>query len=97
MTRDDLADAIVKEHGLSRIRARRLVDQILEQMNAALGRGEDVKIANFGVFVIREKVARMGRNPKTLEPHLVSARKVLTFRPSDSMRDRIEAGRGPAR
>lgn len=92
MTRDDLADAIVKEHGISGLRARRYVDQIIEQMSAALARGEDVKIARFGVFVIRDKVARMGRNPKTLEPYPVSARKVLTFRASEIMRDRIAAG-----
>jgi len=97
MTRDDLADAIAKEHGISGLRARRLVDQIIEQMNAGLARGEDVKIARFGVFVIRDKAARMGRDPKTLEPHPVSARKVLTFRASEIARDRIAAGDRTAR
>lgn len=89
LTRADLAEAIEREIGISRKDARGLVDQILDNMSDALAKGENVKIKNFGTFVIRDKSSRMGRNPKTLEPVEITPRRVLTFRASNQIRDKI--------
>lgn len=94
LTRDDLAEGIAKEVGLSRSDSRRIVDQVLAQMCDALERGENVKVNGFGTFVLRDKAARVGRNPKTMVEAPIAARRVLSFRASRIMRDRIYAA-GP--
>ena len=66
-----------------------MVEQILDQMTGALERGENVKISGFGSFVLRDKGERMGRNPKTGVEVPIAPRRVLTFRASQMMRDRI--------
>jgi len=89
LTRADLADALHREVGLSRLDSARLVEQILEHMCGALARGENVKISGFGTFVLRQKGERIGRNPKTGVEVPIAPRRVLTFRASQMMRDRI--------
>ncbi len=92
LTRADLADALHREVGLSRADAARMVEQILAHMCEALAEGENVKISGFGSFILRDKGERIGRNPKTGVEVPISPRRVLTFRASQMMRDRIVAG-----
>lgn len=92
LTRIDLSEAIFREVGLSRNDAAQLVESVLEHMSDALVNGEQVKISSFGTFSVRDKTARVGRNPKTGEEVPINPRRVLTFRPSHLMKDRIAAG-----
>ena len=93
LTRADLAESLHHEVGLSRADSARLVEQILGHMCDALANGENVKISGFGTFVLRDKGERIGRNPKTGIEVPIAPRRVLTFRASQMMRDRIvEAG-----
>ncbi|MBX9814257.1 MAG: integration host factor subunit alpha [Proteobacteria bacterium SG_bin5] len=89
LTRADLAEALHRAVGLSRLDSARLVEQILEHMCTALANGENVKISGFGTFVLRHKGERIGRNPKTGVEVPIAPRRVLTFRASQMMRDRI--------
>ncbi len=89
LTRADLADALHREVGLSRMDSARLVEQILHHMCEALSQGENVKISGFGTFVLRSKGERVGRNPKTGIEVPIAPRRVLTFRASQMMRERI--------
>jgi integration host factor subunit alpha len=89
LTRADLADALHREVGLSRADSARIVEQILADMCTALSNGENVKISGFGSFVLRDKGERIGRNPKTGVEVPIEPRRVLTFRASQSMRERI--------
>ena len=91
MTREDLARAIAKAHGLLLEQAKDLVGQITDQLCAALANGENVTIANFGSFEVRRKSARIGRNPETMEPAPITARKVVIFHVSRNARARITA------
>ncbi len=92
LTRADLADALHRDVGLSRADASRLVEQILGHMCDALAKGENVKISGFGSFVLRDKGERIGRNPKTGVEVPIAPRRVLTFRASQMLRDRIVNG-----
>lgn len=93
LTRADLAESLHRKVGLSRAESANLVEQILDQMAGALAKGENVKISGFGTFVLRDKGQRIGRNPKTGIEVPIAPRRVLTFRASQMMRDRIvEAG-----
>ena len=89
LTRADLADALHEQVGLSRAESAKMVEGILLHMCEALGRGENVKISGFGTFVLRDKGERVGRNPKTGVEVPIAPRRVLTFRASQMMRDRI--------
>ena len=89
LTRVDLSEAIFNEVGLSRNESAALVQSILQHMSDALVSGENVKISSFGTFSLRDKNARVGRNPKTGEEVPISPRRVLTFRPSNLMKDRV--------
>lgn len=92
LTRMDLSEAVFREVGLSRNESSQLVERVLEMMSDALVDGEQVKISSFGTFSVRSKTARVGRNPKTGEEVPISPRRVLTFRPSHLMKDRVAAG-----
>jgi integration host factor subunit alpha len=92
LTRMDLSEAVFREVGLSRNESADLVESVLNQMSDALVAGEQVKISSFGTFSIRDKAARVGRNPKTGEEVPINPRRVLTFRPSHLMKDRVAAG-----
>ena len=92
LTRMDLSEAVFREVGLSRNESAQLVERVLELMSDALVAEEQVKISSFGTFSVRSKTARVGRNPKTGEEVPISPRRVLTFRPSHLMKDRVAAG-----
>jgi integration host factor subunit alpha len=92
LTRMDLSDAVFREVGLSRNESAQIVESILQHMSDALVRGESVKISSFGTFSVRDKSARIGRNPKTGEEVPIHPRRVLTFRPSHLMKDRVASG-----
>jgi integration host factor subunit alpha len=89
LTRADLSEALHHQVGLSRADSSKLVEQILEHMCEALSQGANVKISGFGTFVLRDKGERVGRNPKTGVEVPIAPRRVLTFRASQMMRDRI--------
>ncbi len=91
-TRLDLSEAVYREVGLSRNESAELVESILSHVSDALVKGETVKISSFGTFSVRDKGARIGRNPKTGEEVPIEPRRVLVFRPSHSLKDRINAG-----
>jgi integration host factor subunit alpha len=91
LTRADLAETLHQEIGLSRAACADIVEAILRHMCEALSRGENVKISGFGTFVLRDKNQRIGRNPKTGVEVPIAPRRVMTFRASQSMRDRIIA------
>jgi len=92
LTRMDLSEAVFREVGLSRNESAQLVEAVLEHMSDALVSGEQVKISSFGTFSVRDKTARVGRNPKTGEEVPINPRRVLTFRPSHLMKDRVAEG-----
>jgi len=92
LTRMDLSEAIFREVGLSRNDSSQLVEAVLQHMSDALVSGEQVKISSFGTFSVRDKSARVGRNPKTGEEVPINPRRVLTFRPSHLMKERVASG-----
>jgi len=92
LTRSDLSEAVYREVGLSRNESAELVESILRHISGALVAGETVKISSFGTFSTRDKGQRIGRNPKTGEEVPIEPRRVLVFRPSHSLKDRINAG-----
>ncbi len=89
LTRADLADAINRKLGFSRSEALEMVESILSHMGGALAQGENVKISGFGTFLLRDKSERIGRNPKTGIEVPITPRRVLTFRASQMLKDRI--------
>jgi len=96
VTRADLCEAVHESLGLSRQECATLVERTLELMVEALERGETVKLSGFGVFQVREKRARMGRNPKTGEPAAIHQRRVITFRASQIMKGKVDGANGAA-
>jgi len=94
LTRADLADAVVRKIGLPRNESQELVELVLGEISATLARGENVKLSSFGSFGVREKGQRVGRNPKTGQEVPITPRRVLVFRPSNIMKDRINNGMG---
>ncbi len=94
LTRADLAEAVVRKVGLPRNESQALVELVLGEISASLARGESVKLSSFGSFGIRQKGERMGRNPKTGDEVPITPRRVLVFRPSNIMKERINQGLG---
>lgn len=92
MTRADLAEAVYEQVGLSRNESADLVELVLEEISKALINGKNVKISSFGSFSLREKGERIGRNPKTGVEVPILPRKVLVFRASHVLKDRINKG-----
>ncbi len=90
LTRADLSDVINRQIGLSRADAAAMIESILDHMTKALLDGENVKISGFGTFVLRDKGQRVGRNPKTGVEVPITPRRVLTFRASQGMRQRVK-------
>jgi integration host factor subunit alpha len=88
----DLSEAVFREVGLSRNESADLVETVLATMSESLARGEMVKISSFGTFSVREKAQRIGRNPKTGEEVPILPRRVLSFRPSHLMKERVADG-----
>ena len=91
LTRADLADAVVQRVGLPRNESAEIVELILNEIATSLERGESVKLSSFGSFGIREKAQRMGRNPKTGKEVPITPRRVLVFRASAIMKERINS------
>lgn len=91
LTRADLAEAVVQRVGLPRNESADLVELVLKEITSSLERGETVKLSSFGSFGIREKGERMGRNPKTGEEVPITPRRVLVFRASNIMKERINS------
>jgi integration host factor subunit alpha len=90
LTRADLAEMLNRQVGLSRADAASMVESILGHMTSALLNGENVKISGFGTFVLRDKAERIGRNPKTGVEVPITPRRVLTFRASQGMRQKVK-------
>ena len=95
LTKADIADRLFDEVGLNKREAKEFVDAFFEAIKEALEGGENVKLSGFGNFQLREKNQRPGRNPKTGEEIPISARRVVTFRPGQKLRARVEAYVGP--
>jgi integration host factor subunit alpha len=91
LTRVDLAGAVVREVGLSRQDSAEFVDTILDKIADALVRGESVKLSSFGAFHVRDKKQRMGRNPKTGKEVPITARRVVVFKASQVLKERVDA------
>lgn len=96
LTRAGLAEAIYAEVGLSRHESADLLEAVLERISSALESGETVKISGFGTFLLREKGQRIGRNPKTGVEVPILPRRVLTFRPSQVLKARINGEPKPS-
>src|SRR6516162_4933290 len=92
LTRADLAEAVVQKVGLPRNESQELVELILREISGSLAAGRSVKLSSFGSFGIRKKGERVGRNPKTGQEVPITPRRVLVFRPSNIMKQRINAG-----
>ena len=91
VTRLDVAEAIYTEIGLSRKDSNDILDMIIDEIVKELSRGQDVKLSSFGTFSLRDKRARTGRNPKTGVEAVISSRRVISFKPSQTMRKTINA------
>jgi len=89
VTRADLTDAVYRRVGLSRAESAELVEVVLQEMCDTLASGHTVKLSSFGSFVVRDKGQRIGRNPKTGVEVPIAPRRVMTFRASQIMRDRV--------
>lgn len=92
LTRADLAEAVVEKVGLPRNESQELVERVLDEISGSLADGDAVKLSSFGSFGIRQKGERVGRNPKTGQEVPITPRRVLVFRPSNIMKDRINKG-----
>ena len=90
VTRASLTEAVWREMGLSREDSERFVEDVIETLKERLAAGDAVKIARFGSFFVRDKGMRKARNPKTGEPAVVSARRVVAFRPSRKLREGVD-------
>ena len=86
VTRLDVAEAIYTEIGLSRKDSNEILDMIVDEIVKELSLGNDVKLSSFGTFSLRDKNARTGRNPKTGVEAVISSRRVISFKPSQTMR-----------
>jgi integration host factor subunit alpha len=89
LTRADLSEAIHRQIGLSRTESADMVKSVLDIVSDTLVKGEQVKLSSFGTFMVRDKRARIGRNPKTGEEVPITPRRVLVFRPSQVMKAQI--------
>ncbi|MFC7290228.1 integration host factor subunit alpha [Hirschia litorea] len=91
ITRADIVDSLVQQVGLTRQDSSDYLERVLEMICEELVADNPVKLARFGNFVVRRKNARIGRNPKTGTEAPITARRVVTFKPSPLMRSRVEA------
>ncbi|MGF1614862.1 MAG: integration host factor subunit alpha [Gammaproteobacteria bacterium] len=94
LTKADMAEKLYEELGLNKREAKELVELFFEQVRAALEAGDQVKLSGFGNFDLRDKNERPGRNPKTGEEIPITARRVVTFRPGQKLKARVEAYAG---
>jgi integration host factor subunit alpha len=92
VTRADLCEAVYQKVGLSRAESSELVEMVLQEISDCLAKGDAVKLSSFGSFLVRSKGQRMGRNPKTGEEVPIEPRRVMVFKPSNVLKDRINDG-----
>ena len=93
LTKQDIANTLVKKMKLSHTLALSLTNQFFDQIIATLKTGEEIKLSSFGNFVVREKSPRPGRNPKTGEDIVISARKVVTFKAGPKLKLATQKGK----
>jgi integration host factor subunit alpha len=91
LTRADLTEAVYKELGLSRQDSADLVTSVFELMSKELEKGVNVKLSSFGGFEVRDKGSRIGRNPKTRQDVVIEPRRVVVFKPSQVLKERVDA------
>lgn len=94
LTKADMAEYLFEDLGLNKREAKDMVEMFFEKIRVALEKGEQVKLSGFGNFDLREKKQRPGRNPKTGEEIPITARRVVTFRPGQKLKLRVEAYAG---
>lgn len=94
LTKADMAERLFDELGLNKREAKEMVEQFFEEIRVALENGHQVKLSGFGNFDLRDKKQRPGRNPKTGEEIPITARRVVTFRPGQKLKARVEAYAG---
>jgi len=94
LTKADMAERLFDEIGLNKREAKEMVELFFEKIRVSLEEGEQVKLSGFGNLDLREKKQRPGRNPKTGEEIPISARRVVTFRPGQKLKARVEAYAG---
>ena len=94
LTKVDMAESLFNKLGLNKKEARELVDLFFQELGASLAVGEQIKLSGFGNFYLRDKNERPGRNPKTGEKVLITARRVVTFSPGNKLKARVEAYAG---
>lgn len=92
LTKAEIAEHLFEKVGLNKVDAKDLVEDFFEKVRETLEEGEQVKLSGFGNFELREKKSRPGRNPKTGEDIPISARRVVTFRPGQKLKARVEVG-----
>ncbi|MDX1606944.1 MAG: integration host factor subunit alpha [Candidatus Competibacterales bacterium] len=97
LTKADMAERLFEEVGLNKREAKQLVESFFEEIRSALEQGEQVKLSGFGNFDLRDKNQRPGRNPKTGEEIPISARRVVTFRPGQKLKARVDHHNGEER
>ena len=90
LTKAELVDLLFEKVGMNRSEAKNIVDDFFEEIRAQLEKSESVKLSGFGIFQVREKPARPGRNPKTQVDTLITARRVVTFHPSPKLNNLVE-------
>ena len=91
LTKASLADKLLADVGLNKRESKEIVDQFFEEMRTTLENGESIKLSGFGNFDLRDKKQRPGRNPKTGEEIPITARRVVTFRPGQKLKARVDA------
>lgn len=94
LTKAEMAETLFEELGLNKREAKELVDLFFEEIRNALANGRQIKLSGFGNFDLRDKNQRPGRNPKTGEEIPITARRVVTFRPGQKLKARVEAYAG---
>ena len=92
VTRADLCEAVYRKVGLSRTESAQLVEVVLDEISDCIIRGEPVKLSSFGSFIVRSKSERVGRNPKTGEEVPISPRRVMVFKPSNVLKQKVNEG-----
>lgn len=94
LTKADLAERLFEELGLNKREAKEIVEMFFEEIRGALEQGQQVKLSGFGNFDLRDKKQRPGRNPKTGQEIPITARRVVTFRPGQKLKAKVEAYAG---
>ncbi len=96
LTKAEISEGLQKQLGVEKAVAKELVDKVFEEIRLSLEAGSEVKLSGFGNFELRDKKERPGRNPKTKEPKLIEARRVVTFRTGQKLKSKVEEYQGNA-